>query len=215
MLPRMNIGIACPQTCRPRRSPGPRRYEINEATDLKTKTNEGNGSHGGRFSNSTRARFARPGGRDLAEHTSTCIGTVLACSARPRPPSSRPTAGAASNSEAVECGIRCLRWLSSASPFVRSVSPPSLRLPRFPVSPSCLSGVSRPPSSDDSARAPVTGHFASGSYDGWRRRVVRGADAAGAAWPERGGAGSCRGCTPAPRDGPTPDATGSAARPSP
>jgi hypothetical protein len=42
-----------------------------------------------RLFNSTRARFAREGGQDPTEHTSTLI-VVLACSVGSCPPSSRP-----------------------------------------------------------------------------------------------------------------------------
>ena len=79
-----------------------------EITDLKngaTELTEETDPHSSRLSNSTRARHAREGGRDLAEHTSTLISG--ACVFREIPPSLQPAvpAGAASNSQPVERGL--------------------------------------------------------------------------------------------------------------
>jgi hypothetical protein len=106
-----------------------------------------------RLSNSTRARFAREGGEDPPEHTSTldrraCVfGGIL--------PSLQPAlrAGAASNSEPADRKIRFLRWLRCSVveirclpclqllPLLASSSSPSLA---SSSSPSVASGSSPP-----------------------------------------------------------------------
>jgi hypothetical protein len=100
-----------------------RRLETREITDLKnggTEPTKGTDPLPERFSNSTRARFAREGGRDLTEHASA--RDDRACVFCEIPPSLQPAvpAGAASNSE--RRNWRSVSFVGFVAPFLRSVN---------------------------------------------------------------------------------------------